>query len=112
MLPQLFIGLSFTVLVAVLAVSWRWRRSRQPTWHERVRLAKIGVCLATFAWLVLAVAGLGDPDRFWPQRALLLLVYTGFVALMISQWRHARRKAAEELLQATALLAPRRPTGV
>jgi signal transduction histidine kinase len=108
--PEFFIVLPFALLAVALAASWRWRWSRQPNWHERVRLARTGVCLAIFAWLVLAVAGLVDPGRLWPQRALVLLAYTGFVGLMINQWRHARQKAAQEPPPAPALLAPRRPT--
>jgi len=108
--PELFIVLPFALLAVALAVSWRWRWSRRPTWHDRFRLARTGVCLGFFVWLLLAGAGLLDPGRFWPQRALLLLAYTGFVGLLIHQWRHARRKAAEEPPPAPALLAPSRPT--
>jgi signal transduction histidine kinase len=108
--PGFFMLLPFLLLAVALAVGLQLGRRYATTWHRRVKLARIGVFFATFVCLVIAIAGLLDPGRFWPQRALPLLAYTGVVALMIHQLRHARRQAAQEPLPAPALIAPSRPT--
>ncbi len=95
-MPTGFFILLLVMLVAFLA-GQRLRRRHANDWQGRYRLAQIGLGLAVIAWILFFISNLTNRQPFWPREALSLFFLTVFLGILVYQWQHARRKAAEEL---------------